>query len=79
MPKEIRTDIGICPNIEWYCQCKVSARIVGCYAHVTSVLGILAPYPTQTKTSSLGYADTLQVSTTGWSSDDSASEREKEI
>lgn len=28
-------------NIEWYCQCKVGARVVGCCAHVASVLWYL--------------------------------------
>jgi len=32
---------GINPIISWYCQCKVSARTVGCCAHVASVLWYL--------------------------------------
>ncbi|GFR26354.1 uncharacterized protein TNCT_473751 [Trichonephila clavata] len=69
------------PNIEW-CQCKVGARVVGGYAHVASVLWYLAYWchnHTQTKPPSLGYTDTLQDAATGWFSDDSASESEKEI
>ncbi|GFV77508.1 hypothetical protein TNCV_1070371 [Trichonephila clavipes] len=56
--------------------------VVRCCAHVASVLwfmGYLPHNPSQTKTLSLGYADTLQDAATGWSSDDSASESEKEI
>ncbi|GFS96397.1 uncharacterized protein TNCV_17301 [Trichonephila clavipes] len=70
------------PNIEWYCQCKVGARVVGCYVNVAYVLWYLGYWrynPTQTKTPSLGYADTLQDAATGWSIDDSAGESEKEI
>ncbi|GFQ77727.1 uncharacterized protein TNCT_420171, partial [Trichonephila clavata] len=78
----IRTGIGHNPNNEWYCQCKVGARVVGSHAHVASVLWYLEYWRhnhTQTKTPSLGYADTLQDVATGWSSDNSASESEKEI
>lgn len=32
---------GINPIISWYCQCKVGARIVGCCAHVASVIWYL--------------------------------------
>ncbi|GFQ75908.1 uncharacterized protein TNCT_180021 [Trichonephila clavata] len=35
----IRTGIGHNPNIEWYCQSKVGARVVGCCAHVASDFG----------------------------------------
>ncbi|GFX75253.1 hypothetical protein TNCV_3042761 [Trichonephila clavipes] len=65
------------PNIEWYCKCEVSATVVGCCARVPSVVWYLGYWYhnlTQTKTSSLEYTDTLQDTTTGWSSDDSASE-----
>ncbi|GFU94068.1 hypothetical protein TNCV_3308211 [Trichonephila clavipes] len=61
---------------------KAGARVVGCCAHVAPVLWYLGYWrhnPTQRKTPSLGYADTLQDAATGWSSDDSASEIEKEI
>ncbi|GFW36955.1 uncharacterized protein TNCV_5018541 [Trichonephila clavipes] len=78
----IRTGIGHNPNIEWYCHCKVGARVVGCCAHVASVLWYLGYWRhnhTQTKTPSLGYADTLQDATAGWPIDDSASKSEKEI
>ncbi|GFW49831.1 jerky-like protein [Trichonephila clavipes] len=69
------------PNIESYCQDKVGARLVGCCAHLASVLWYLGYWRhnhTQTNTPSLGFADTLQDATTGWFSDDSASENEKE-
>ncbi|GFU21941.1 uncharacterized protein TNCV_3284091 [Trichonephila clavipes] len=74
--------IGHNPNIEMYCQCKVGARLVGCCAHVASVFWYLRYWRhnhTQTKTPSLGYADTLQDAATGGSRDDSASESEKSI
>ncbi|GFQ66503.1 uncharacterized protein TNCT_546991 [Trichonephila clavata] len=74
--------VGHNPNIEWYCLCKVGARVVGCCAHVASILWYLGYWRhnhTQKKTSSLGYADTLQDATTGWSSNDSTRESEKEM
>ncbi|GFR21588.1 hypothetical protein TNCT_14081 [Trichonephila clavata] len=62
------------------CQCKVGARVVNCCAHVASVLWYLGYWRhNHKKTSSPGYADTLQNAPAGWSSDDSASESEKEI
>ncbi|GFW62796.1 uncharacterized protein TNCV_2625591 [Trichonephila clavipes] len=67
--------IGHNSNIEWYCQCKVGARVVGCCAHVASVLwysGHWRHNHTETKTPNLAYADTLQDAGTEWSSDDSA-------
>ncbi|GFU96177.1 uncharacterized protein TNCV_4506661 [Trichonephila clavipes] len=76
----IRTGIGHNPNIESYSKCK--ARVVGCCAHVASVLWYLGFWRhnhTQTKTQSLVCIDTLQDAATGWSSDDSASESQKEI
>ncbi|GFW50750.1 uncharacterized protein TNCV_422131 [Trichonephila clavipes] len=78
----IRTSVGHNPNIEWHCQCKVAAAVVGCRAHVVSVLWYLGYWRhnyTQTNTPSLRYANTLQDAATGWSSDDLASESEKEI
>ncbi|GFR33705.1 uncharacterized protein TNCT_104251 [Trichonephila clavata] len=78
----IRTGIGHNLNLEWYCQCKVGARVFGCCAHVASVLRYLGYWRhshTQTKTSSLAYTDTPQDAATVWSSDDSATEIEKEI
>ncbi|GFV09466.1 hypothetical protein TNCV_3158641 [Trichonephila clavipes] len=66
--------MGHNPNIESYWQCKVGARVVGCCAHVASVLWYLdtgAIIPLRQK-QSLGYADTLQDAANGWSSDDSA-------
>ena len=78
----IKTGAGRSPNIDWYCQCKVGARVVGCCAHVASVLWYLGYWrhnQTQTKTPSLAYADTIQDAATGWSSDDLASESEGEI
>ncbi|GFV52352.1 adhesion G protein-coupled receptor B2 [Trichonephila clavipes] len=76
----IRASIDHNPNIEKYCQSKVGARLVDCCAHVASVLWYWRHNHThtQTKTPSLGYADTLQDAATGGSSDDSASESEKE-
>ncbi|GFS66267.1 hypothetical protein TNCV_3855871 [Trichonephila clavipes] len=56
----------------------VGARLVGCCENVASALWYLGYWRhnyTLTKTPSLGYADTLQDAATGWSSDDSASER----
>ncbi|GFX08558.1 hypothetical protein TNCV_4170571 [Trichonephila clavipes] len=47
--------------------CKVGARRIGYCAHVASVLWYLGYWPhnhTQTKTPSLGYADTLQDAAT---------------
>ena len=26
------------PIVSWYCQCKAGARLVGCYAHIASVM-----------------------------------------
>ncbi|GFQ71916.1 uncharacterized protein TNCT_419411 [Trichonephila clavata] len=78
----LRTGIGHIPNIEWYCQCKVGARVVGCCTHVASVLWYLGYWchnHTQKKTPSLGYTDTLQVVAAGWSNENSARESEKEI
>ncbi|GFQ76171.1 uncharacterized protein TNCT_707441 [Trichonephila clavata] len=77
----IKTGTGYNSNIEWFCQCKVGGRVVSCCAHVASVLWYLGYWRhnhPQTKTRSLGYADALQDAATGWSSDDSASESEKE-
>ncbi|GFX13776.1 hypothetical protein TNCV_1718841 [Trichonephila clavipes] len=57
-------------------------KVVGCCEHVASVLWYLGYWlhnHTQTKTPSLGYADILQDAANGWSSDDSASESQKEI
>ncbi|GFU30749.1 hypothetical protein TNCV_1444601 [Trichonephila clavipes] len=51
-------------------------------AHVASVLWYLGYWRhnhTQVKTPSLGYADTLQDTATGWPSGDSASKNENEI
>ncbi|GFS55272.1 hypothetical protein TNCV_1626201 [Trichonephila clavipes] len=59
----------------------LGARVIGCCAHVTSVLWYLGYWchnHTWTKAPSLGYADTLQDAATGWYRDDSASESEKE-
>ncbi|GFU42507.1 hypothetical protein TNCV_4556301 [Trichonephila clavipes] len=74
-----RTSIGPNTKIELYCQCKVGARVVGCYAHVASVLWYLGYWRhnhTQRKTPSLQYADTVQDVANG---DDSTSESQKEI
>ncbi|GFW71897.1 hypothetical protein TNCV_3220731 [Trichonephila clavipes] len=70
------------PNIEWYCQYKVGSGVVGCCAHVASVLWYSEYWSdnhTQTKTPRLGYADTFQDAAIGCSNDDSASESEKDI
>ncbi|XP_051159163.1 uncharacterized protein LOC127280299 [Leptopilina boulardi] len=37
----IQYNVGINPIAGWYCQCKAGARIVGCCAHVASVLWYL--------------------------------------
>ncbi|GFV15792.1 hypothetical protein TNCV_987751 [Trichonephila clavipes] len=61
---------------------KNDATVVGCSAHVASVLWYLGYWRhnhTQRKTPSLGYVDTHQDVATGWSRDDSASESEKKI
>ncbi|GFW94531.1 uncharacterized protein TNCV_3904411 [Trichonephila clavipes] len=78
----LRTGIRHNRNIGFNWQCKVGARVVGCCAHVASVLWYLGYWrlnPTQAKTPSLGYADTLKDAAKGWSSGDSASESQKEI
>ncbi|GFY24642.1 DDE_3 domain-containing protein [Trichonephila clavipes] len=70
------------PDLSPVEHCKVGARVVGCCAHVASVLwylGYRGYNDTQTKAPSLGYSDTLQGAATGWFSDDSASESQKEI
>ncbi|GFW98718.1 hypothetical protein TNCV_2758941 [Trichonephila clavipes] len=67
------------PRLTW--KCKVCARVVGCCLHVAFVIWYLGYWRhnhTQTKTSSLGYTDTLQDAAKGWSSDDSVSESQKE-
>ncbi|GFS76605.1 uncharacterized protein TNCV_1622031 [Trichonephila clavipes] len=71
---EARLDIGL----HW--QGNVGARVVGCCAHVISVLWYLGYWRynhTQTKTPNLGY--TLQDAANGWSSGNSASESQKEM
>lgn len=77
----IRTAISPMINIEWYCQCKVGARVVGCCAHVASVLWYLGYWRhnrTETKTPSLEYANTFEDAATGWSSDDSDNQHDEE-
>ncbi|GFT15984.1 hypothetical protein TNCV_3315461 [Trichonephila clavipes] len=65
-------------SMRWVVEtCKVGAKAVGCCAHVASVhwyLEYRRDNHTQTKTPSLGYADTLQSFATGCSSNNSASE-----
>ncbi|GFT60582.1 hypothetical protein TNCV_1966651 [Trichonephila clavipes] len=59
--------------MEWHCQSKVGARVIGYCAYVASILLFLGygrQNHTQTKTPSLGYADTLQDAATGWCSVD---------
>lgn len=66
---------------QWYCQCKVGARVVGCCAHVASVIWFLAYWrhnSTEVKKPSTEYADTLQDAASGWSSSDSDEEIQEE-
>lgn len=34
----VEFSLGLVPVTGWYCQCKTGARVVGCSAHVASVL-----------------------------------------
>ncbi|GBP75761.1 hypothetical protein EVAR_59404_1 [Eumeta japonica] len=67
-------------NIQWYCQCKVGARVVGCCAHVASILWFWLTGATiqLTLKPSLEYARTKDAAVEGWSSSDSDKENEEE-
>nr|XP_018915633.1 PREDICTED: uncharacterized protein LOC109043056 [Bemisia tabaci] len=59
---------------EWYCQCPVGARMVGCCAHVASVLWFLGFYRHQEKEPrrlSSSYGDCLEDAAYLWSDEDS--------
>lgn len=78
----IKTDRSNVAHIQWYCQCKVGARVVGCCAHVASVLWFLAYWrhnSNEVKRPSLEYGHKLQdAAAEGWSSGDSDEESQKE-
>lgn len=58
----------------WYCQCKAGARVVGCCAHVASVLWFLSHYRHEQSTPKRfpsKFEDNLEDAATGWSDEDS--------
>lgn len=74
------TKEGFDPIQGWYCKCKNGSRVVGCCAHISSVLWYLGYYrhlPIKPKYHSDQYAD-FQVDAANWSESEASENEEQE-
>jgi len=71
----IETTFGPNPIVGWYCQCKSGARVVGCCAHIASVLWYLCYFRYQKETPrSSGLFESYVKDASCWSEEDEEGE-----